>query len=265
MMIRSLFILLLTLRSLQAYTDTDLDGVEDQNDRCPGTLFTELVDASGCPVTSLKSEHHYSFIFGLSYSERDEKFYIQNQTLTTSVQLDYYYKRLNVQAYLSRYATDDTSGMNDISLSLYYRFNPTHALTVRAGAGVIFPTFETGYDNEAIDYSFNAQLYYNMGSSTLFGTLSHTLINDQDTATFSYQNSTACSLGYGHTFDSKLYTSLSYYQTQSIYTGLDPIKSGSIYLYFPFDEHYFVTAGYSMGLSDSASDHHASLRFGFFY
>ncbi len=33
-----------------AFQDSDLDGVEDSVDRCPGTPILELVDRFGCPI-----------------------------------------------------------------------------------------------------------------------------------------------------------------------------------------------------------------------
>jgi len=50
--------------SLYAYIDTDLDGVADNDDMCPNTLITDLVDLSGCSKKSLVSPQHFSFITG---------------------------------------------------------------------------------------------------------------------------------------------------------------------------------------------------------
>ena len=38
---------------LFAYSDNDLDGVEDKNDLCPNTSLIEIVDDTGCTIEYL--------------------------------------------------------------------------------------------------------------------------------------------------------------------------------------------------------------------
>ena len=54
--------LIIQATTLVAYSDFDLDGVEDIHDNCPNTSMTDLVDINGCTIKSLKSNHHFDII-----------------------------------------------------------------------------------------------------------------------------------------------------------------------------------------------------------
>ena len=77
---------------LLAYEDSDLDGVIDADDRCPNTPFSELVDINGCSTSSLLEVYSFDLIVGVSYAASDYQTLNATDTLSTTLQLDYYYE-----------------------------------------------------------------------------------------------------------------------------------------------------------------------------
>jgi len=251
--------------SLFAYSDMDLDGVEDTYDSCPDTLFSDLVDERGCPIHSLVSPHHFDIITGLSYGQHDEYTLQESDALSLSLQADYYYKDFSAQLSVSTYSFEDESALNDTTLSIFYKFSLLQTLSLRLGSTIILPTYETGLNNEATDYAGSAELIYTFEDNTLFSGFSHTFVNDTDVETIIYQDTNAFSFGYGHYFSSKFYASVAYYYADSIYRDIESIQSTSAYMYYAIDDNIFTTFTYSYGLSDSANDHYAGLRIGYYY
>ncbi len=274
-----LFFLLLGSMPLFAYIDSDMDGVEDQNDRCPNTAMTELVDIHGCQTKSLVSEHHYDIVFGISYSELDPSSMEKVNTISGSVQADYYYRDFSLQAMTSLYSSDSDdsdrdSGMTDSMIAAYYQLHPSNDLLVRFGAGVILPTYDSDLGNEATDYLASVNISYSIEKVSLFGGYSRTMVNDDDVSyvdingdnqTIEYQDTNAVSVGAGYYMTPKLYTSLSYYVGDSIYKSVEDVESISVYAFYSLDASRFITATYANGLSDSASDHYLALRIGYYF
>jgi len=125
-----------------------------------------------------------------------------------------------------------------------------------------------------MDYTANVNLSYSLGKVNLFGGYSYTMINDDDvtvvaadgnTTSVIYQNTQAYSAGVGVYATQKLYMSLAYNASDSIYENIDEITTASAYAYYSIDSHWFSTLSYAYGISDSASDHYASIRLGYFF
>lgn len=265
--------------SLFAYVDNDMDGVEDAMDTCPNTPFTDLVDINGCTKKSLVSAHHFDIIVGATYSASDYLTLNATDTLSSSVQVDYYYKNFSLQASTSYFKTQGNgfsdSGMYDSFVGAGYQFKPAQNLSLRIGAGALIPTYESTLKNNNIDYTANVNLSYNLGIMNLFAGYSYTIINDDDvniadvngttTDTIIYQNTGAYSLGVGVYASKKLYISAAYNSSDSIYTNLEDITTASAYAYYSINNHWFTTLSYAYGLSDSASDHYGSIRLGYFF
>jgi len=271
-----LVLVLLSTMSLFAYVDSDLDGVEDSLDRCPNSAMTDIVDIQGCPVRSLVSQHHFDIIAGLSYDEEKDIAFVDTFSRTTeSLQIDYYYKNFSLQMLTSYYQSStsfdgnlsdvDESGMNDTTLAAYYQTQVTPSLALRFGVGAILPTFDSSLDNEATDYLASINLSYTVGKASLFAGYTRTMINDDDVGLIQYQDTNAFSGGVGYYLTPKLYTSLSYFQSDSIYKDVDDTKSASAYLFYSLSSHWFTTLAYSKGLSDPTSDHYLALRVGYYF
>ena len=265
--------------SLYAYVDSDMDGVEDQVDRCPNTPFSDLVDMEGCTKKSLVSPHHFDVIVGASYSDSDYQTLNTTDTFASTLQVDYYYKNFSLQASTSYFTTSGDSfsdtGFYDSFVGAAYQFKPLENLSLRVGAGAILPTYSTSLNNNNTDYTGSLNLSYNISKLNLFGGYSYTQINDDDvsfvdangtvTSSANYQDTSAYSLGAGYYMTSSLYVSGTYNSSDSIYQSIEDIQTASVYGYYTIDEHWFSTCSYAYGLSNSASKNYVSLRLGYFF
>lgn len=276
-------ILTIVSLSLYGYSDQDLDGVEDSIDRCPNTSMTELVDRHGCTIKNLEGDGHFDVIIGANLSQFNENTLSalnpeDTNTFTTTLQADYYYKNFSLQASTSYFKSQSesysNSGQNDSFVGGYYQFNPTTPLQLRIGGGLLLPTYDTGFGNNKLDYSVSAALSYLFNDINFFGSYSFTLVNDEDfdyialdgnLSTVSYQNTNAFNVGIGFYPTDRIYTSVAYSRSDSIYTGVETIESASAYLFYTIDRNWFTTVSYAYGLSDSASDHFAGLRLGYYF
>lgn len=273
-----LLLSLLVSLTLSAYDDSDFDGVEDSLDRCPNTSFTDLVDISGCSVKSLVSPHHYDIIVGASYYSSDSRTLNATDTLSSSVQADYYYKNFSLQLSTSYFSTSgsgySSTGFNDSFVGGSYQIQPINNFSIRVGAGAVLPTYDSSLKNNNTDYQASLNLSYTIDKINLFTGYSYTMINDTDTVIkidantstpVNYQNTNAISAGLGYYATNKLYMSVAYNTSNSIYKGIEDIQTASLYGYYSFSEHWFSTFSYANGLSKSATKNYASARVGYYF
>lgn len=258
---------------LLAYSDADMDGVEDAYDKCPNTPLTELADIHGCSKESLVSYHHYDIILGASFANVDYNTNEATNTATSTAQVDYYYKDFSLQASTSYFSSDSqtysNSGLNDSVIAGYYQFRPLENVSLRGGLGMVIPTYDSGLNNNNLDYLASISVSYSTENINIFGGYSYTLVNDDDinstTVSVTYQNTNSYNVGLGFYPTQKLYWSVSYNNADSIYQSVEPIESVSTYLFYNIDAHWFSTLSYAYGLSDSASDHYGAIRFGYYF
>lgn len=270
-MTKILLVLLTISLSVFAYSDYDMDGVDDKTDQCPNTPFSDLVNTKGCSIKSLESPHHFDIIFGINYSQTSYQTLEDADTLSQSLQIDYYYKDFSLQAsssyYNSQSATYNNSGTNDSFLGAYYKLNPSNKLTLRLGAGAIIPTYKSDLNNNNTDFTASANLSYMLKNANLFGGYSYTVINDDDipAQSVAYQNTNSYNFGLGFYPSSKVYISGAYNSSDSIYKDVDMINTVSINVFYNIDANWFTTVNYAYGLSNTASDNYASLRVGYYF
>ena len=247
---------------LLAYNDSDFDGISDENDLCPNSTMTDIVDMKGCTIEKLvmpkDNPHHFDIIMGVNYTE-------DNKALNESLQVDYYYKDFALQLQTANY---EEGGVGDTFVSLYYNFKPSSKLSFRLGGSVILPTYDSVLDNNNVDYKASLALSYQIDSFSLFGGVSLTLVNDDDVNSsmykVDYQNSHNYYMGVGSYFFSKLYSSLLYSSSSSIYKGSESINSLSLYNYYKIDGDWFSSFGYNRGLNSSSSDQ-VYINFGYYF
>lgn len=270
-MIKILLVLLAVLIPLIAYSDFDMDGVDDNTDKCPNTSFNDLVNTSGCTMKSLESPHHFDIIFGINYSETNYDALEDTDTISQSLQIDYFYKNFSLQAsssyYNSQSTTYNNSGTNDSFIGAYYKLNPAKNLTLRLGAGTIIPTYKSDLNNNNTDFTASANLSYMLKNANLFGGYSYTLINDDDIVAESvaYQNTNSYNFGLGFYPTTKIYISGAYNSSESIYKDVETVNTVSINAFYNIDAHWFTTLNYAYGLSDTASDNYSALRVGYYF
>lgn len=279
-----LFLVALALSStaLFAYSDADMDGVEDSSDKCPNTPFTDLVDINGCTVKKIKTsqttQSHYDIIIGGSYAGSNYSSLNRTDTYSASLQADYYYGNFSLQASTSYYTTQGSNysdtGLNDSFVGAAYTLRPTSSFYVRLGVGALLPTYDTTLNNNEADYMGSINVSYTVGKVNLFGGYVYTMINDTDVVdnnvSYQYHNTSGYSAGLGYYVTNSFYLSASYNQSNSIYksiggSAVDDIKTASAYGYYSINRNYFMTFSYAYGLSDSASDHAGSVKLGYYF
>jgi len=250
--------LLFNINILLAYSDSDLDGIEDRYDNCPNTLITDLVDINGCSIKSLKSNHHFDIITGLNYTDYTEE-------LSTSLQVDYYYKQFSAQLSSTYLSTNKNSyngnNINDPYFSLYYSFTPLNELKIRVGLGAIIAIDESSSTNNT-DYISSINFSYTFPLFNIFAGYSFTIIEDESD-TLSYQDVNAFNGGFGFYPTTKLYSSLAYNMTQNIYKGSDDIDNVSFYNFYSINENWFTTLNYEYYITDEINS--ITLKIGYYF
>lgn len=221
-------------------------------------------------------------IVGATYSDINYYTMEKADTLTTTFQADLYRGNISAQlltSYFQSEATNmDDNGWGDTQLGLYFMTYPSSSLTLQPGFGIILPTYDTGYNNEAVDifgslyaqYDFDKYYY-------LFGGFTYTMVNDKDVQNITryrrssfilgdsiqYQNTSSFTAGAAYRTSNNGYINLAYTQTQSIYTDLESFKTLSLNGMMPLDPRWFVLGSYRHGLSDTTSDNEFTLRIGY--
>lgn len=268
---KKIVLLSLLLSGCLLAIDSDLDGVDDAQDRCPNTPFADLVDQSGCSVQSIPAGSHYDIILGGDYSQTNYANQEKSNTMTKTLQADYYNGNIWAQivgSYFNSTSSNYTkSGFNDTLVALYAKSPSYDGLILQVGGGVLLPTYKSGYGNEAADFLGSISFLYDVNDAlNFFGGYSYTLVKDKDVPNVAlYQNTQAFYAGAGYSLSNKALLTTSYAQSQSIYVGTVPIKTVSAELFYQWNTHWFSMLDYRYGLSDSASKHDASLRLGYYF
>ncbi len=264
-------LLFFSVSTALAYSDMDLDGVDDSVDRCPHTPITDIVDENGCSIETVLSQEYFEAALTLSYSDMNYRLNERSDTITTSLQLGYGTAELSIDLYLSYYtlldpSKEDKSGMNDTLLTTTYSWSLSDSLSIDAGAGVWLPTYGSEFGNNETDYTFFGKVTQNIKRWSLFFRYGYTLVMDNDIKkedfALSYQNSSSLGLGAGYTLFDNLFFQTAYYRSDSIYKGVEAIETISFGLFFPKEGGSYFRVGYDRGLSDSASDNCLSFGIG---
>ncbi len=254
---------------LHAASDIDFDGIDDQNDKCPNTPFSDLVNSRGCTTKSLYSKTSYDVIMGYNYASANPSIIGTSSSSAATLQADVYRGNFSAQLLTSYLKTSgdttNSSGMGDTMLGAYYTFKPSDKLMIKTGVGVILPTYSTGYNNEATDYTGNIAAQYNITEkANIFGGYAHTIINDEDIPTVAtYQNTNAFYGGVGYMGPKNSSFSLSYADSDSIYSDVDNIRTVGIGAYVPINQQWFTMANYKYGISDAASQNEFGVSLGY--
>jgi hypothetical protein len=261
------YILLLLSFNLYGADDADFDGVDDSEDKCQNTPFSDLVDARGCSVYTLYRPMYYDFIIGYNYSTSNPNTLEDTTTTATTIQADISRADISLQLQSSYYKVDGSSdrGWNDTQLSLFYTMKPTPSLRIKAGAGVILPTYSSGYNNEEMDFSASLSLEYSLKENVdVFGGYSFTMINDKDVkGVTDYQNTSGFYAGLLLRSNQNISLHGFYSHTQSIYKEVSPIETLACGVIITLDTHWFTLIDYRHGVSESASEHEVSVRLGY--
>ncbi|HQS66700.1 MAG TPA: DUF3187 domain-containing protein [Sulfuricurvum sp.] len=268
---KKILIVSLLLSAYVLAVDSDMDGVDDAQDQCRDTPFSDLVNADGCSIRSLHSSVNYDIIIGAGYSQINYASQEKSDTTIQTFQADYYHGNLMAQLSGSYFQSSSPgftqSGLGDTLAALYYKSQLNNGLIIQTGIGALLATYDSGYHNEATDYQGSIGLQYDLTDNTnLFCGYSYTIVNDTDVPnTEHYQNTHSFYAGAGYSFNEKIRLSASYAQSQSMYVGTQTIKTASTGMFYQLNPHWFTMIDYRYGLSDSASDHDGSVRLGYYF
>jgi len=251
------FILLLSLLfvHLSASVDSDMDGVDNDMDRCPNTPFFELVDKTGCTTKKIatKAEHHYDIMLGAAYVKMNNR---ETDTLVSFV-ADYYYKNLIFTLFTQPYSQNNTYDGTDFYLSANYKMIMDD-FTIKFGPGLVLPVGSDS-SNET-DYFLNVNLNYKMDKFDLTLYYKYTFMNDTFTQNI---DTKAVSVGY-YLFDTT-YVNLAYSTEKSIYDGIEDVENAALMFNHAMTEHWFTNIRFTYGLSDSANDFSTTINFGYYF
>lgn len=243
---------------LLAYSDADFDGVSDEHDLCPNSTMLDIVDNTGCTIEKLiipkidqkskENQHHMNMMLGFNYIQN-------NETINESFLLDYHYKNSVLKLQTNHY---ENGGQGDTIFAFSYKFQPQNNFSYYLGTALILPTYDSNFNNNNIDYRVSLNFNYQHQKISYFGGLNYTIINDNDINTskqeINFQNSQSYYFGFGSQFIKKLYSSISYASSSSIYKNGNNLNSLSFYNYYSIDKNWFTTFSYIYGISNQTSE-----------
>ena len=241
------YLLFLLLFSLSfAFKDSDLDGVEDSKDKCPGTPILVLVDKYGCPIERPKGRFYLRV--GASFLSNGPE---TRTALLTS--LAYYYSKFYISFTTRYYVYSKLYGEGPGDSTVYgsYRFSVGN-LFVIPGLRVRLPTGEEPFTVRDLYLTPSVILDLLLGRLDLFLYGGYTLREGRDLL--------SVSVGSGYDFTENLYVSLSYDTTSSPSGG--NLSYVSAFLLFDLTRRVYATFGYSYGLEERAVDQRATFRIG---
>ena len=264
----NIILLSMLLYSLSfAYQDYDIDGVEDEVDRCPNTPFDKLVDEWGCPQDdSYKGALTIKIGSDISIDE------ISDQVKSLSLFVNYSYLDWDVSLSNSNYTVFDTntfSDSGDVYLSVGKLFK-SDLLSTKVSLGtkrstkdidlnsdVYFGTAESDY---FASVNFNYLLHKRQNAFLYYG---YTLSGDSSKV--DYKNRHSYSIGSGYAITNRLYSSLSYEYSDSVYADSDAYRAISWFSSYNFSNTYFTTFNYAHALDDFSYDQTFSIKLGAYF
>jgi hypothetical protein len=254
--------------------DSDFDGVSDEYDECPNTPFSDLVDSRGCSVKKVnisKNINQLTLIVGANYSNYRSKYGNKTKTISQSLELDYQMKKIKLMLYISRFSSKNTplsqyddSSFADSRLSFLYTLDrKVKNLNLSIGGGLAIPNYKGSLHNNSTDIYTSINANYNIDRTTLFASYIFTKIGDSDVKGLKYQNTNAISLGTGYLFTPKLYSSVSFYMSDSIVKSGTTSKNISLYSYYNLSQKNFLSISYSHDLTTDINSNSFGVNLGY--
>jgi len=251
---------LLLTSSAFAYTDNDIDGVDDSVDQCLNTPFDVLVGENGCAFGK-KNNGALTLKIGTDISF--------NKPSDSSTNLNFFanysYNNWDTSLSNSNYTSyDNVSGgsskAGDLYLSAGYLFK-YDALHTKLSLGSKIATADEGVGTGENDYFASVNLnYYVSPKQDFFLYYGYTMSGDS--AEIDYEDFSSISVGVGYAMSDKWYSGISYdYSGTNIAYG-ESYKAFSWFNSYSFTEHFFATVNYAHGLDDFSYDHTLSLKLG---
>jgi hypothetical protein len=253
----SIFVLLIHL-PIHAFEDNDIDGVENINDLCPNTSFEDTVDEQGCS----ENQHYWGeilFSIGSDINMDD------STTVDYNFFANYNYNVWDFSIYSSQQSSLDTNNnetqsAGDLYLSSSYNQSKGNLYTkLTFGTKVAIGDAEVSTGEN--DYFTNLHMSYTFTNGVvLLSSLSYTLMGDSNET--NYQNPLGYSFGVGYMINNEWYSSVTYKNTDSIYSDSENYQSLSLFNSYSFNDNFFGTFSYTKGLDVLSYDQTFAIRLG---
>jgi predicted porin len=257
-----------------AYVDSDFDGVEDRYDKCPNTPFSDLVDKDGCTIKKIPIAQEVgklTLLFGVNYSNYHSQYANKTKTLSQSLELDYEIQKIKIMLNIARFNSKneplkqyDDSSFADTRLSLLYTLNQKIPnLSISLKGGIAIPNYKGAMGNNGFDFFYGISTNYFVNKTSLFASYTYTRIGDKDLTYLTYQNTNALSFGVGYSFTPELYSSLSYYLSDSIIKSAKKIRNISSFTYYNINKKLFSTLSLSHDLDKDVINNSYGMQLGY--
>jgi len=249
--------------SLFGYSDSDIDGVDDSKDLCPGTPFDELVDQNGCPQNKLFPG---KFIIQIG---SDTSFNQIDDTISNlNIYANYMIKEWNFSLANSNYYVTNLSNdaaENNLYLTAGYTFVKDNIRT-RFSLGTKFDLSDWASSEQERNNDYYASVnieYFFQEKHNLFLYYSYTFSGDSDAV--DYENFNSLSAGYGYSVTDKWYTALSYNYAQNYYPDTDDYRAVSWYNSYRFSKSIYATLNYAHTFDDISYSHIVTFTIGAYF
>jgi len=250
-------LLLVVALQLNAFEDSDIDGVADADDLCPNSSFEDIVDEDGC----VEGEYYWGEVLlsvGVDYNIDD------TTTNDYNFLIDYNYDQWGLSLYTSSQSGDinnsTSKSAGDLYLAIEYTLNQ-EAFSTKLGIGAKIATGDEAVSTGENDYFGTLKLSYLLNEKiALLSQFDYTLTGDS--SDIDYKNSFGYGLGLGYLPIEAWYISLLYQNSTSIYRDTDDYRSISITNSYSFGDKISATLGYTRGLDALSYDHIVSLKLG---
>lgn len=235
-----------------AFTDSDLDGVDDKYDKCPNTPFNQLVGPDGCPLGKARQERiskpkgTFYLKIGGGYSKDGSDSSTSSSLSIAYARKGFYLSWTSYYYFQNDYVNDSGLGNSFLYGSYAKFFGKTYTIF---GLNIKVPTGNGKLTDNKFDFTPSITLDYIRGKDDYFIYYGYTIKGDSNK-----KDVNTISMGAGYQFSKKLYSSLSFDMNSSPISGKMRYYLSYFGLY-RFSKKYYATFSYSYGLNDSATDH----------
>jgi len=227
--IKLLLLIVIFSANVQAkiFLDNDLDGVANEDDKCPNSKITDIVNKNGCAIDEVvfKKEQHIDISISYNQDKIDN-----NWQTSQNLSLGYYYGDSNLWLTLSKY---NNNSLNNLTVAYYYYINSSN-YTISLGAGAYIPINSNKSDKT--DYFLSTKYTHYFNNSAISAEYQHTFSNDTDT-----KDSNSLTIEYGYLINQKLYMALSYDIESSVYKDESNYQTLGLYTNYHFNKNWYIS------------------------
>ena len=224
-----LLIFLINQLSAKPFLDDDLDGVANEDDKCPNSKITDIVNKYGCAVDKVTFKNNSTIDMSVGFSRQR----VENNSWENSQTLSLAYSYNNYTFWLI-YSNYSNSSYNTLTLSTYYNIDLNNSLLTLA-AGIYIPV-NSNVDDKS-DYFISAKYSYFFTKSSISVEYMHQFSRDTNT-----QDSNSISFEYGYLLNKKLYLSLSYRVESSIYKDEGTKQALGAFINYNINKNWYISA-----------------------